>query len=43
MRYAKHLAFLFASRVFRALLGPVMAVMAVATCVGIYETLVTVS
>ncbi|KAL4429986.1 hypothetical protein ABPG77_004356 [Micractinium sp. CCAP 211/92] len=39
-RYAKHLANMFSSRVFRQLLGPVLAVMALALFVGAYETLV---
>ncbi|KAL4444075.1 hypothetical protein ABPG75_011812 [Micractinium tetrahymenae] len=39
-RYAKHLAHMFSSRVFRQLLGPVLAVMALALFVGVYETLV---
>ena len=42
MRYAKHLAHMFTSRVFKQLLGPVLAVMALALSVGIYETLVNV-
>lgn len=42
-RYAKHLAHMFSSRVFRQLLGPVLAVMALALFVGVYETLVNVS
>lgn len=41
-RYAKHLAHMFSSRVFRQLLGPVLAVMALALFVGVYETLVNV-
>lgn len=41
-RYAKHLANMFSSRVFRQLLGPVLAVMALALFVGVYETLVNV-
>ncbi|EFN56787.1 hypothetical protein CHLNCDRAFT_21860, partial [Chlorella variabilis] len=40
MRYAKHLAHMFTSRVFRQLLGPVLAVMTIALAVGVYETLV---
>lgn len=40
-RYAKHLAHMFSSRVFRQLLGPVLAVSALALFVGIYETLVS--
>ena len=43
MRYAKHLAHMFTSRVFRQLLGPVLAVMTIALAVGVYETLVGVS
>jgi hypothetical protein len=42
LRYAKHLLHMFTSRVFRQLLGPVLAVMALALFVGIYETMVTV-
>ena len=42
-RYAKHLLHMFTSRVFRQLLGPVLAVMALALTVGVYETLVSVS
>ncbi|PRW51063.1 UPF0187 chloroplastic [Chlorella sorokiniana] len=41
MRYAKHLLHMFTSRVFKQLLGPVLAVMALALSVGIYETLVS--
>ena len=43
MRYAKHLLHMFTSRVFRQLLGPVLAVMALALFVAVYETLVGVS
>ncbi|KAI7842508.1 hypothetical protein COHA_003862 [Chlorella ohadii] len=41
MRYSKHLLHMFTSRVFKQLLGPVLAVMALALSVGIYETLVS--
>ncbi|KAI3427099.1 hypothetical protein D9Q98_007038 [Chlorella vulgaris] len=40
MRYSKHLLHMFTSRVFRQLLGPVLAVMALGLAVGVYETLV---
>jgi hypothetical protein len=43
MRYSKHLLHMFTSRVFRQLLGPVLAVMALGLAVGVYETLVAVS
>ncbi|PSC75458.1 UPF0187 chloroplastic [Micractinium conductrix] len=39
-RYAKHLAHMFSSRVFKQLLGPVLCVSALALAVGVYETLV---
>lgn len=42
-RYAKHLAHMFSSRVFKQLLGPVLCVSALALAVGVYETLVAVS
>eukprot|EP00887_Chlorella_sp_A99_P001239 scaffold14.g1239.t1 len=39
LRYLKHLAFMFSSNVFRALLGPVAIVMVISVFVGLYETL----
>lgn len=42
LRYVKHLAYLFNSNVFKALLGPVCAVMVISIFVGVYETLLKV-
>lgn len=38
-RYARHLLYMFSSRVFRSLLPPVLLVMLLAVFVGLYETL----
>ncbi len=41
-RYARHLLHMFSSRVFKSLLGPVLAVMFLGLFVGLYETLLKV-
>ncbi|KFM28033.1 UPF0187 protein, chloroplastic [Auxenochlorella protothecoides] len=38
-RYARHLALIFASRIFRSLIPPITAVTLISTLVGVYETL----
>lgn len=41
-RYARHLALIFASRIFRSLIPPITAVTLISTLVGVYETLLKV-